>query len=136
MSKDIRFVPDDAELEVQYVRSSGPGGQNVNKVSSKVVMSWGFRDSPGLSDMQKKRFALLYANKINKKGQIVVSSDEFRDRSMNFAACKKKLAQYIEDIWSAPKIRRPTKPSKGAVEKRLGEKRKISEKKRQRRLME
>jgi ribosome-associated protein len=112
------------------------GGQNVNKVSSKVIMSWNFMDSQGLSDAQKRRFAKFYANKINKNGQIVVNSDQYRDRALNFSACKRKLAEYVEQIWSAPKTRRPTKPSKGAVEKRLDQKKRKSEKKRQRKLLE
>lgn len=134
MHKSNAYMPSDTELEFQYVRSSGPGGQNVNKVSSKVVMLWDFMESGGLSGAQKQRFAQKYGNKINKKGQFVISCDQFRDRGMNLSACKQKLLQFIDDIWRAPKIRRATKPSKAAMEKRLNDKKKLSEKKRQRRL--
>lgn len=134
MHQSTVYMPPDTELEFQYVRSSGPGGQNVNKVSSKVVIVWDFMESSGLSGAQKKRFAKKYENKINKKDQLVITCDLFRDRVANLNACKQKLYRYIDDIWKAPKIRRATKPSKAAVERRLNEKRKLSEKKRQRRL--
>ncbi len=114
------------EIEFQMSRSSGPGGQNVNKVNSKVTLRWRMAESaidPGV----KRRFAERYGGRITQGGEVIVQSDEFRDQSRNKEACLERLAEMIRTVLRPPKKRKKTKPSKGAKERRLGGKKKRSE---------
>jgi len=124
-------IPDD-EIDLSYVRSSGPGGQNVNKVNSKVVLTWNILSSQALPQTVKDRFLERYANRISQGGLIQVTSDRFRDRPRNVQDCYDKLSSMIHDVLIPPKKRKPTKPGKGAVERRLQSKKALGDKKKQR----
>jgi ribosome-associated protein len=117
------------ELEISYARSSGPGGQNVNKVNSKAVVKWDFMNSEVLSLDAKARLVNIAANKINSEDLIVVSSDESRDQRKNLDLCLQKLSELADQAKHRPKVRKKTKPSKGAKAARLRDKKALGEKK-------
>jgi len=122
-----------SELELQYVRSRGPGGQNVNKVATKAVLRWNVTDSPSLPDTVRRRFLELHANRINKEVELVLSSDRFRSQSRNSEDCLDRLRELVAEAIPEPVIRKKRKPSKGAKRRRLEDKRRQSQKKRNRR---
>ena len=118
------------ELDVAYSRSSGPGGQNVNKVSSKAQIHW---HPERLPDAVRERFVLAYASKLLTDGAITISSQRYRDQPRNLEDCVEKLREMLQAVALPPKRRRPTKPSKGAVERRLKAKQETSQRKQGRR---
>lgn len=120
------------ELEISYARSSGPGGQNVNKRETKAVMSWNPKESPSLPDDVKARFLDKFSGRITEDGRIVIASDEHRSQDMNLKACFDKLQKLILLVAHPPKIRRATKPTKGSKIRRVTAKKIQSETKRNR----
>jgi ribosome-associated protein len=122
-----------AEFEFTYVRSSGPGGQNVNKVSSKAVLRWDVAGSPSLPDDMRQRFVARHRNRIGVAGEVVIASDRYRDQRRNAADCLARLQAMLSAVATPPKPRRATKPSRAAVQRRLTSKQAHSEKKRLRR---
>ncbi len=109
----------DDELRWTFSRSSGPGGQNVNKVNSKAKLHWNFASSTALPIDVRERFTAAYSSRITTKGDVVIASQEFRDQPKNVAACEQRLKDMILAVWKAPKKRRATKPSKGSKMRRL-----------------
>ena len=122
-----------AELTVTFARSAGPGGQNVNKVSSKAVLRWPVVATPSLPEAVRRRFLERYANRINGEGELVIAADEHREQSRNITACRERLRQMIVAVLTPPRRRIKTRPSRGAVERRIHAKQQTSEKKRGRR---
>lgn len=107
------------ELNFSYSRSSGAGGQNVNKVNSKVTLEWAIDLSPSLSPDVKARFKERYRNLINLEGIVQITSQESRSQKMNQDECIKKLHRLIQTVLHPPKPRKKTKPKRSAVLKRL-----------------
>ncbi len=130
---NARLTIPSSEIEILTARSSGPGGQNVNKVNSKVTLRWSPARCTGLSDPWRKRLVALYGNRINRNGQLVLHSEKYRDQPRNLNDVRQKLAAMLRETQSAPKKRRPTKPSKGSQRRRLENKAKQSAKKQGRR---
>lgn len=122
-----------AEFDFQFVRSSGPGGQNVNKVNTKAVLTWDLNNSPSLTEPQKARFRARYSRRINRAGKVIVRSQRFRDQGRNIADCLTKLQELLRSIADEPRPRKKTRKTRASIEKRLNEKRKQSEKKQRRR---
>ena len=122
-----------AELKFTFVRSSGPGGQNVNKVSSKAVLRWPVAATESLPDDVRQRFLKKYARRINEEGVLLLTSQRYRDQPRNITDCLEKLQAMIVAVATVPKRRKATRPSRGAVERRLKEKRETSRKKKIRR---
>ena len=120
---DVRFT---------FSRSSGPGGQNVNKVSSKVTLHWNVKSSPQLPADVRERFESKYAHRINSDGDIVLHSQRYRDQLRNREDCLEKLRQLILSVRTAPKRRRATRPTRASRERRLREKHRKGDKKRMR----
>jgi ribosome-associated protein len=120
------------ELHWTSVRSSGPGGQNVNKVSSKVELRFDFLRSRVLAPDVKARLGMLAASRLDAGGQVLIVSQATRDRQRNLEDARAKLAELILRACERPKRRRPTVPSRGATETRLREKRHHSARKRDR----
>lgn len=129
---DLEIQIPAAALRWSFARSGGPGGQNVNKVNSKVLLHWNVRDSRDLPADVRERFLLRYANRITTEGDIVVQSQRFRDQGRNRDDCLEKLRQLILTVRHAPVRRRATRPTAGSRERRLRSKQHTSEKKRMR----
>jgi ribosome-associated protein len=120
------------ELRFRFVRSSGPGGQNVNKVASKAVLRWNVAGSPSIPDAVRERFLAQNKRRINERGELLLSSQRFRDQPKNVADCLDKLRTMLVAAAMKPRSRKKTQIPKGAREVRLREKRAMAEKKRRR----
>ncbi len=131
MPREIR-VPE-AELRFGYARSAGPGGQNVNKVETKVELRWDVAATRVLDDGQRARLCARAGRRVTSAGELVLTSQRHRDRARNVADCRAKLAALLAEIAQPPRPRRPTRPSRGSVERRLRAKRARAETKRRRR---
>jgi len=126
-------IPDE-ELEFTYVRASGPGGQNVNKVNSKAAMRWPVTASLSLPDAVRARFLAKFATRITKDGELILTSQRFRDQRRNADDCLEKLRDMLLAVARPPKRRRPTRPSRAAEARRRQGKSELSQKKQGRRL--
>jgi ribosome-associated protein len=109
----------EAELDVSYVRSSGPGGQNVNKTSTKAVVRWNVRSATNLRDDVKARFLARFASRVTDAGDVLVTSDRYRDQPRNLEDCITKLRAMLEEVAVAPIPRKPTRPGRAARERRI-----------------
>lgn len=123
----------ESELTLTFARSTGPGGQNVNKVNSKAVLRWNVADTTSLPEAVKGRFLQRFASRITQAGEIVLASDRYRDQPRNVADCYEKLRHLILTSLAPPRPRVKTRPSRASVERRLEQKRSGGQKKRQRR---
>ena len=123
MNKDILLN----EIQFKAVRSSGAGGQNVNKVSSKVILSFDLITSNGLTKEEKEWLLDKIPNKISQEGLIQLSSDEDRSQLKNKEIVTKRFFELLIKSLKKPKVRKETKIPKAVKEKRLQEKKKSSE---------
>lgn len=121
------------EFKFSYARSPGPGGQNVNKVNSKVILKWSLEKSSALPESVKNRFRNTYANRISQDGVFLISSHRYRDQGRNVADCLSKLRELILIVAVEPKKRKKKKVSKAAKLRRLEGKRRKSATKKSRR---
>lgn len=117
------------ELVFKAVRSSGPGGQHVNKVSSKVQLSFDVKNSKGLNDREKTLLLEKLGNQISNTGVLLISADNNRSQLKNRTDVVKRFYKLVEVALKVKKKRKPTKPSKAAIAKRLSEKKRASKKK-------
>ena len=114
-------------------RSSGPGGQHVQKVSTKATLRWPVATSPSLPEDVRRRFLDRYHRRITGDGELLVTSQRFRDQGRNVADCLAKLREMLAAVAVAPKRRKATRPPRAAAERRLEQKRRRSKSKKLRR---
>jgi ribosome-associated protein len=117
------FAVEDSEIEERFVLSSGPGGQNVNKVSSAVELRFDASRSPSLTDEIRARLRLLAGRRMTKNGILILHARRFRDQQRNRADARARLFELLAQAVVAPRQRRPTKPNKASRERRLEGKR-------------
>src|SRR5207244_417594 len=106
-----------------------------NKVNSKAVLRWPLTASPSLPPDVRDRFLTRYGNRLTGDGELVISSQRYRDQGRNVSDCLEKLSAMLGEVARAPRKRRPTKPSKSSVQKRLTSKQAHSKKKHRRRVL-
>jgi ribosome-associated protein len=125
-----RFSVPASELEWSYVRSSGPGGQNVNRTNSCAVLRWNYLNS---NSLQALNLPLAILEKFQalatKEGDLIIKSQTFRDQERNYQECLEKFRSALLRIFHKPKPRIATKPTKSSKRKRLDNKKMNSEKK-------
>lgn len=121
------------ELEIAFARSGGPGGQNVNKVSSKVDLRWNPVTSGALTEADRALLLERLKSRLTTDGYLIVTSTATRDQVKNREDATSKLALIVRAALHRDKPRKPTKPSKGAKRRRLDDKRRHAEKKASRR---
>jgi len=114
-------IPDE-ELTWTFARSGGPGGQNVNKVSSKVLLRWNPGQSAALPADVKARFMAQQRHRLTNEGDLLITSQKTRDQGKNIADCEAKLVQLLMQALRPPKQRRPTRPTAGSRLRRAADK--------------
>ncbi len=123
---------DDREIQETFIRSSGPGGQNVNKVATAVQLRFDVRNSPSLADDVRERLARLAGRRMTREGVLVIESRRFRTQDRNRQDARDRLIGLIRRAAEPPRPRRKTRPRPEAAERRLESKRRRSAIKRER----
>lgn len=123
---------DDDELNFSFIRASGPGGQNVNKVSTAVQLKFDVNNSPGLTEIIKTALIKNAGRRITKDGILIIEAKRFRTQEKNKQDAIDRLIKLISKSSEFPKFRRKTKRTKASVEKRIETKKKKSSLKKQR----
>ncbi len=118
------------EFSFRFARSGGPGGQRLNKASTKATLRWDVSRSPSLPEDVRGRLLARFRRRITREGELLLSSQRFRDQSRNVADCLEKLRAMIGEVAAPPKKRKSTKPTKASQERRLKEKQGQTKKKR------
>ncbi len=122
-----------ADLTASFSRASGPGGQNVNKVETRATLRFALASSVALSPEVKARVERLARGRVTQDGELVLTSQRYRTQARNLEECRARLRRLIERALTPPRPRRPTKPSRAAVEERLRAKARQRQRKRERR---
>ena len=123
----------ESEVKESFIRSSGPGGQHVNKVATAVQLRFNAKNSGNISAKVYKRLRAIAVSKLTENGNLIIVSREHRSQIQNRQVALDKLISLLQQAAKKPKHRNPTRPSQASVEKRLRNKRLQSEKKKSRR---
>jgi ribosome-associated protein len=132
ISVNDRLSIDERELEFDFVQASGPGGQNVNKVSSAVRLKFDIRNSPSLPPAVRERMERLGGRRVTADGVLTIAAQRFRSQLRNREDAVERLLELAAAAAIAPTYRRPTKPTAGSRRRRLEEKGQRSETKKMR----
>ena len=124
---------DESEFQLSFVRGSGPGGQNINKVATTVQLRFDIQNSPSLHDDVKQRLIRIGGSRVTAEGVLVIEAGRFRTQEQNREDAIQRLAALVRKALFVPKPRKPTRPSKAAKAARVDAKKKRGEIKRIRR---
>ncbi|MEN6410267.1 MAG: alternative ribosome rescue aminoacyl-tRNA hydrolase ArfB [Anaerolineaceae bacterium] len=124
---------DESELQFDFIRASGPGGQNVNKVATAAQLRWDVRATAALPEEVKTRLLKIASNRITEEGVLIIEAKRFRTQEQNRLDALRRLTVLVQQALEQPRVRKPTRPSVTARAARVGEKKKHGEIKRFRR---
>lgn len=113
------IIIDDKEIQEEFIKASGPGGQNVNKVATAVQLRFDVTNSRSLTDKVRQRLLLLAGKHINEEGILIIDARQFRTQKANRQDAKDRLVELIRSATKKPKIRRKTKPTHSSKVRRL-----------------
>lgn len=132
MSSSVLNIDFSDEFVFKTSRSSGPGGQHVNKTETRVTLRFNVLESKYLDSEQKNRIIQKLSGYVNAEGELIINAEDSRSQIRNKELCVQKFYDFIEYALKKPKKRIPTKPSRAAIRKRIENKRKNAEKKNRR----
>ncbi len=131
VTRDVRIPV--AEIELHAMTGSGPGGQHVNRSATRVALRWNVLSTRALSDTQRTRVAAKLKSRLDGDGVLRIVAGEFRSQQQNRRAALERLVAIVERALIVQKVRKATKPTRGAIERRLTDKRQRADTKRGRR---
>ncbi len=124
---------EESEIQFDFIRASGPGGQNVNKVATSVQLRFDVRNSPSLDQDVKERLIKLAGSRVTEDGILIIEAKRYRTQEQNRFDATQRLIAWIQKALEKPKVRKATRPSVTSKAARVGEKKKHGETKRIRR---
>mgnify|MGYP000943486078 FL=1 len=131
VSSSVRI--DESEIQLDFIRASGPGGQNVNKVASSVQLRFDIRNSPSLAPDVKERLIKLAGNRVTEDGILIIEAKRYRTQEQNRFDATQRLITWVQKALEKPKVRKATRPTITAKAARVGDKKKHGEIKKTRR---
>jgi ribosome-associated protein len=126
-AEDLKYPQLLTELDFEFTRSRGPGGQHVNRTESAVILRWNAEQTRGFNDTQKQRLLQNLANQLTKEGELLIRAETFRDQDSNKKEALRRLEEALTKALHVPKKRIKTKPTRSSQRKRLDSKKRDSQ---------